>query len=137
MSKVPVHYYSYSSVNTYNTRNTNNIPLLKVKHNFFQYSFFPSVVIEWNKLYQSIRNLQTLKIFKKTLLKFIRDSVNNIFNYRNSKGVKLLTRLRVDLSLRCERNFKQSQQSGIGVFIVNFDHISHLLLVFQLLTLNK
>ena len=84
-----------SSVNTYNTRNTNNIPLLKVKHNFFQYSFFPSVVIEWNKLYENIRNLQTLKIFKKSLLKFILASVNNIFNCRNSKGVKLLTRLRV------------------------------------------
>ena len=83
MSKVPVQCYSTSSVNTYNTRNTNNIPLLKVKHNFFKYSFFPSVVIEGNKLYRNIRNLQTLKIFKKSLLKFIRASVNNIFNCRN------------------------------------------------------
>ena len=29
-----------TSVSTYNTRNTNNIPLFKVKHDFFQNSFF-------------------------------------------------------------------------------------------------
>ena len=34
------------TVSRYNTRNTNNIPQFKVKHNFFQNSFFPSVVIE-------------------------------------------------------------------------------------------
>ena len=45
-----------TSVSTYNARNTNNIPLLKVKHNFFQNSFCPSVVIEWNKLDLNIPN---------------------------------------------------------------------------------
>ena len=45
-----------TSVRSYNTRNANNIPQFKVKHNFFQNSFFPSVVIESNKLEQNIRN---------------------------------------------------------------------------------
>ena len=34
----------------YPTRNANNIPHFKVKHSFFKNTFFPSVIIEWNKL---------------------------------------------------------------------------------------
>ena len=63
-----------TSVRPYNTRNANNIPQFKVKHNFFQNSFFPSVVIEWNKLDQNIRNSENLNIFKTKLLKFISPS---------------------------------------------------------------
>ena len=33
--------------------------------------------------------------------------------------------------------YAQSQWSRSGVFIVNFEHISYLFLVFQLLTLNR
>ena len=90
----------------YNTRNTNNIPQFKVKHNFFQNSFFPSVVIKWNKLDQNIRNSENLFIFKKKLLKFIRPSGNNVFRYHNPKGIKLLTRLRLGLSHLREHKFK-------------------------------
>ena len=84
-----------TSVSIHNTRNTNNISLFKVKHKFFQNSFFSSVVIEWNKLDQNISNSESLIIFKKTLLKFMRPPGSNIFNCHNSKGVKLLTRLRL------------------------------------------
>ena len=63
-----------TSVRPYNTRNANTILQFKVKHIFFQNSFFPSVVIEWNKLDQNIRNSENLFIFKKKLLKFIRPS---------------------------------------------------------------
>ena len=45
-----------TSVRPYNTRNANNILQFKVKHIFFQNSFFPSVVTDWNKLDQNIRN---------------------------------------------------------------------------------
>ena len=34
----------------YNTRNTDKITLFHTKHNFFKNCFFPSTVIEWNKL---------------------------------------------------------------------------------------
>ena len=44
-----------TSVRTHNTRNANNIPQFKVKHKFFQNSFFPSLVIEWTKLDQNTR----------------------------------------------------------------------------------
>ena len=78
----------------YNTRNTNNNPQFKVKHDFFQNSFFPSAVIEWNKLDLSICNSESLNIFKKSLLKFIHPSGTSVFNCYNSTGIKLLTRFK-------------------------------------------
>ena len=57
------------SVSACNTRNADNIPLFKVKLNFFESTFFPSTVIEWNKLDQNIPNTEGLNIFKKVFLK--------------------------------------------------------------------
>ena len=85
-------------VRPYNTRNADNIPQFKVKHNFFKNSFFPSVVIEWNKLDLNIRDSENLFIFKKKLLKFIRPSGNSVFKCHNPKRIKLLTRLKLGIS---------------------------------------
>ena len=90
----------------YSTRNANNILQFKVKHNFFKNSFFPSVVIEWNKLDPNIRNSENSFIFKKKLLKFMCPSGNSVFKYHNPKGIKLLTRLRLGLSHLREHKFK-------------------------------
>ena len=112
-----------TSVSTYNTRNTNNIPLFKVKHNFFRNSFFPSVVIKWNKLDLNIRNSESLNNFKKTLLNFIRPSGSTIFNGHNLKGVKLLTRLRLGLSHLCEHKFKHSFQDSLNPICICYNDI--------------
>ena len=98
----------------YNTRNTNNIPQFKVKHNFFRNSFFPSAVIEWNKLDLNIRNSESLNVFKNSLLKFIRPSGNSVFNCHNPRGVKLLTRLRLGLSHLREHKFKHGFQDSLN-----------------------
>ena len=86
----------------------NNIPHFEIKHDFFQSFFFSSVVIEWNKLKQNTRNLESLSIFKKKFLKFVRLSENNTFNCHNIKGVKLLANLRLDSSQVCEHKFKHA-----------------------------
>ena len=44
--------------------------------------FFPSTVIEWNKL-DNIRNSESVSTFKKQVLKFIRPSPNSPFNVHN------------------------------------------------------
>ena len=72
-----------TSMRPHTTRNANNNPQFKVKHNFFQNSVFSSVVIEWNKLDQNIRNSENLNIFKKKLLKFVRPSGNSVFSCHN------------------------------------------------------
>ena len=68
--------------------------------------FFPSVVIEWNKLDQYIRNSENLFILKKNFLKFIRPSGNSVFRCHNPKGIELLTKLRLGLSHLWEHKFK-------------------------------
>ena len=95
-----------TSVRPYNTRNANNVPQFKVKHNLFKKLFFPSVVIEWNKLDLNMHSTENLLIFKEKLLKFIRPSGNSVFKCYNPKGIKLLTRLRLVLSHLLEHKFK-------------------------------
>ena len=103
-----------TSVSTCNTRNTSNIPLFKVKHNFFQNSFFSSAVIEWNKLDLNIRISERFNIFKKTRLNFIRPSGSTVFNCHNPKGFKLLSTLRLGLTHLREHNFKHSFQDSLN-----------------------
>ena len=103
-----------TSVSIYNTRNTNNIPLFKVKNNFFQNSFFPSAVIEWNKLDLNIRYPESLNIFKKTLLNFKRLCRSTVFNCHDPKAANLVTRLRLGLSHLREHKFKHSVQDSLN-----------------------
>ena len=54
------------------TRGSHNIPLLGIKHNFFQNSYFPAAIKEWNRLDIDIRKSDSICIFKKRILSFIR-----------------------------------------------------------------
>ena len=115
----------------YNTRNANNVPQFKVKHNFFKNSFFPSVVIEWNKLDLNIRNSENLFIFKKKLLKFIRPSGNSVFKCPNPEGIKLLTKLRLGLSHLREHKFRHELLESLNPICScgqNIDTSTHFLL---------
>ena len=67
----------------YMTRNKNSVLLFNVKHDNFKNSFFPSTVIEWNKLHSNIRNSESLALFKKRILAFIRPFANSTFQYHN------------------------------------------------------
>ena len=44
-------------------RHVANIPSLSFKHNFLKNTFFPSTILEWNKLDCSLRNLASYNIF--------------------------------------------------------------------------
>ena len=101
---------------TWTTRNHNNIPLFNVKHEFFRNSFFPSTVIEWNKLDNNIRNLESVSAFKKQILKFIRPSPNSTFTVHNYHGIEPLTRLRVGLSHLRENKFRNNFQDSLDPF---------------------
>ena len=52
----------------YNTRNTNDIPLMNIKHKVFKNNFFPSTIIEWNKLDPAIQKSTSFKFFKESTL---------------------------------------------------------------------
>ena len=76
-----------------------------IRKTFFNNSFFPSTVIEWNKLNPNLRNENSLQ--------FIRPSLNSFFNWHNPKGIKLVTRLRTGLSHLREHKLKHSFQDSL------------------------
>ena len=82
---------------------------------FLRIPFFPSTVIEWNKIDKNIRKWESVNIFKKSILEFIRPSQNRVYNCHNPKGIKLLTRLRVGPSHLREQKFKHSFQDTLNL----------------------
>ena len=90
------------------TRGSDNIPLLGTKHNFFQNSFFPAAIKEWNRLDIHIRKSDSINIFKKRILNFIRALPNKVLNSNNPQGLKLLTRLQLGLSHLRYHKFKHN-----------------------------
>ena len=60
-----------------------------------------------------IRNSKTFSAFKKSTLKFIKPSSNSIFNCNSSKGIKLVTRLRLGLSHLREHKFRHNFQDTL------------------------
>ena len=60
------------------TRHVANVPSLSFKYNFFKNIFFPSTILEWNKLDPSLQNSTNYNVFKNSILKFIRPSSNVI-----------------------------------------------------------
>ena len=100
-----------SSPNTrYFSPSPENIPQLWTKHDFFENSFFPSTIKEWNNLNPHIRKSKSISIFKSNILKFIRPKTNNVYHCHNPKEITLITRLRLGLSHLRERKFKHSFQ---------------------------
>ena len=61
-----------------------------------------------------IRNSIAFSAFKKSIVKFIRPSSNSIFNCHSPKGVKLITRLKLDLSHLHERKFRHNFQDTLN-----------------------
>ena len=90
------------------TRGSDNIPLLGTKHNFFQNSYFPAAIKEWNSLDTDIWKSDSISIFKKRILSFIRPLPNKVSNSHNPQGLQLETRLRLGLSHLRYHKFKHN-----------------------------
>ena len=103
-----------------------------MKLDFFKNTFFPSTIIEWNKLDWKIKNSQSIETFKKRILSFIRPSPNSTFNCHNPKRIKLLSRLRLGLSHLRGHKFKHNFLDSLNPFCScgkgEVETISHYLL---------
>ena len=75
---------------------------------YFKNSFFPYCVREWNKLASNIRHSNSISLFKKGLLVGIRPKQRSIYNIIDPPGLKLLTRLRLNLSHLREHKFRHN-----------------------------
>ena len=67
------------------TRN-NSIPTCHCQADGFKYSFYLSTLNDWFSLDISIRNLESISLFKIRLLSFIRPVQNNIYNILNQNA---------------------------------------------------
>ena len=90
------------------TRHKNSIPLFNVKHDYYKDYFFLSTIIEQNKLDCDIKNSESLALFKKRILAFMRPSANSTFQCHNPKSSKIISRLRLGLSHLRFHKFKHS-----------------------------
>ena len=91
-------------------------------------TFFPSSIVEWNKLSRKERSSENIRIFKKRLLEFIRPSSNSIFDMYNPYGIKQLTRLRLGLSHLNKQKFKHGFNDTINPICVcrgDIESINH------------
>ena len=84
---------------------SNIIRQFKTNSLYFASSFFPYCINEWNNLSQEIREISTVSKFKQELLSFIRPKGNEVFQVFDPGGLKLLSRLRLNLSHFREHKF--------------------------------
>ena len=59
---------------TCNTCSIENVETYYCRTALFKYSFFPSVIVEWNKLDINLQNAKSFLIFRKVLLKIGRSN---------------------------------------------------------------
>ena len=84
-----------SNSNSYQTRNSQNLLIyqFKVKSNLFLNSFFPTALVEWNKLDSGVRKSPSYSALKKKILNFTRPHSKDVFDVSHPKGLIFLIRL--------------------------------------------
>ena len=99
---------------------------------YFSNSFFPYAITEWNKLGESIKSIESISAFKSSILRFIRPKPAPVFNILDSDGLKLLTRLRVNLSHLKEHKYRHNFSDTFNPFcncgLLEIESTSHYLL---------
>ena len=101
------------SQQTITTRN-NHIPNYHCRTDCFKHSFFPSTLKNRFNLNGSVRNSESLAIFKSRLLSFIRPIQSNVHNIYDPIGLKLLTRLRLGWSHLNEHKLRHNFQDCLN-----------------------
>ena len=124
---------------TFNTRNK-HLPTYNCRTDCFKYSFFPCTLNDCSNLDVSIRNSESISIFRSKLLFFIFPVQNNIFNIFDPQGLKLLTRLRLGFSHLKEHRFRHNFQECMNPVCscsLQIEDTSHYLLHCHHFTLNS
>ena len=110
---------------------TNHIPTFHCRTDCFKNSFFLSTLSDWFNLDITIRNSDSIAVFKSRLLSFIRPIANNVYNIFDPIGLKLLTRFRLGLSHLNEHRFRHNFQDCMNPLCscsLDIEDTSHYLL---------
>ena len=84
---------------------TNHVPTSHCRADCFKSSFFPSTLSDWFMVDVTIRNSESIVIFKSRLLSFICLVPSDVYNIFDPIGLILLTRLRLGFSHLNEHRF--------------------------------
>ena len=79
---------------------------LSGRNKAFNSSFYPYTIKEWCAFSEEIRNIVSVNKFKEIIFSFIRPKENFVFAIHDTKGLKLLTRLRLNFSHLNEHKFR-------------------------------
>ena len=81
---------------------------------FYKNSFFSSTTIQQSNLDEYFRNSESYTLFRSSILKFIKPSLNSFCDFQNIMDIKLVTRLHLGLSHLRENKFKHSFQDTLN-----------------------
>ena len=98
----------------YNTCHIENGETYYCSTDLFKYSFFPNVVVEWNKLDINLLNAKSFLIFRNSLLKIGRPIQNPIYNIHDPMGIKYRTRLRLGFNHLNDHKFRHNFQDCLN-----------------------
>ena len=83
----------------------NRLQIFHRRTECFRNSFFPSTMNDWFNLDSTVRDSESIAIFKKILLSFIHPIPSNVYNIFDPIGLKFLTTLCLRFSHLNEHRF--------------------------------
>ena len=96
------------SLNSRNPLRNHLFSTIPSNTDYFSNSFLHFAIKEWNGLDPSLRETESISLFKSSLLKFIRPCSSPVYNIFDPVGLKVLTRLRVKLSHLKEHKYRHN-----------------------------
>ena len=91
-----------------------SIKTLRGRAKAFKLSFFPFCVKEWGNLSGELRNIDSIKKFKLSILNFVRPREYSVFPVHDINDLKLLTRSRLNFSHLNEHKFRHNFNDTIN-----------------------
>ena len=91
------------------------IKTFPARNKTFESSFFPHCAEAWGNLSEELRNINSINTFKTSIINFVRPRETSVFEVHDIKGVKLLTRLRLDFSHLNEHKFRHNFNDMINL----------------------
>ena len=107
-TKIQGYIYNFIPPVRQSQRHPSTFNSISCRAEYFQNSFFPCVIVKWNKLKPEIRRSGSYDIFRKSILNFTRPSESKVYNINDTIGIKLITRLRLGFSHSCEHKIKHN-----------------------------
>ena len=107
-AKLPPYLYELFPLLQMSHRYPGCFQTFRCRTTFFQNSFLPFTITEWDKLDSDIENIDIYAMFRKKLLTFIRPLENDTYGIYDPLDVRLLDRLRLGFSQLRKRKVRHN-----------------------------